>query len=172
LLLGRAIVVEVDPIRNEVIRRIDTGVVDGIAAGAGGVWVIDTLFGRLTEIDPTSGKIVGSRAVPGSPDAITVGGGSVWLLDRGVGTVLEIDAVTLATGDTVRVGSDETDITFGAGAVWLADGAGNSLTRIDPVTHLARIFSVGSPVLRVAVDTDSGAVWGLIGQSATTTHLG
>ncbi|MDP9301788.1 MAG: protein kinase [Actinomycetota bacterium] len=164
--LGIDSIVEVDPIRNEVIRRIDTGAVDGIAAGAGGVWVIDTLSGRLTEIDPTSGKIVGSIDVSGSPDAITVGGGSVWLLDQGVGTVLEIDAATLIPGDTIRLGSDETDITFGAGAVWLADGTGNSLTRIDPVTHEPRIFSVGSPVLRVAVDTDSGDVWGLIAKPA------
>jgi streptogramin lyase/predicted Ser/Thr protein kinase len=159
-------VVEVDPIRNQVIRRIDTGTVDALAAGAGGVWVIDSLAGRLTEFDPTDGAIVGSLAVPISPDAITIGGGSVWLLDRGVGTVLEIDAETLAIRDTVRVGSDETDITFGAGAVWLADGTGNSLTRIDPVTHEPRIFSIGSPVLRVAVDPDSGSVWGLIAEPA------
>jgi virginiamycin B lyase len=163
--LGNGII-KVNPIRNEVIRRIDTGVVDGIAAGAGGVWVIDTLFGQLTKIDPASSKIVGSLEVPGSPDAITVGDGSVWLLDRDVGTVLEIDAATLTPGDTVRVGSDEIDITFGAGAVWLADGTGNSLTRIDPVTHEPRIFSIGSPVLRVAVDVDTGDVWGLIAEPA------
>jgi hypothetical protein len=159
-------VVKVDPSRNEVIRRIDTGNVDGIAAGDDGVWVIDGLTGQLTQIDPASGKIVGSIDVPGSPDAITVGGGSVWLLDRDVGTVLEIDAATLTPGDTVRVGSDETDITFGAGAVWLADGTGNSLTRIDPVTHEPRISSIGSEVLSVAVDPDSGDVWALIARPA------
>ncbi len=159
-------IVKVDPIRNEVIRRIKTGNVDGIAAGAGGVWVIDTLSGRLSEIDPASGKIVGSTDVSGSPDAITAGGGSVWLLDREVGTVLEIDAATLTPGDTIRVGSDETDITFGAGAVWLADGTGNSLTRIDPLTQVPRVFSIGSPVLRVAVDTDTGDVWAIIARPA------
>lgn len=159
-------VLKVDPIRNEVIRRIDTGNVDGIAAAGDRVWVIDQLAGRLTEIDVTNGKVVGSIDVPGSPNAITVGGGTVWLLDRGVGTVLEVDSETLATGDSVRVGSDETDITFGAGAVWLADGTGNSLTRIDAVTHVPRTFSIGSPVLRVAVDPDSGDVWGLIAKSA------
>jgi hypothetical protein len=157
-------VLEVDPIRNAVVRRIDAGSVDGIAADDDRVWVIDQLAGRLTEIDAASGKVVGSIDVPGSPDAITVGGGSVWLLDRGVGTVLEVDAETLATGDSIRVGSDETDITFGAGAVWLADGTGNSLTRIDAVTHVPMTFSIGSPVLRVAVDPDSGDVWGLIAQ--------
>jgi streptogramin lyase len=158
-------VVEVDPIRGQVIQRFDAGSVDALAAGAGGVWVIDTLAGRLTEFDPTDGSIVGSLAVPGSPDAITIGDGSVWLLDRGLGTVLEIDGEGLAIRDTVRVGSDETDITFGAGAVWLADGSGNSLTRIDPVTHVPRVFAIGSPVLHVAVDPDSGDVWGLIARS-------
>jgi serine/threonine protein kinase len=69
-------------------------------------------------------------------------------------------------------GSDETDITFGAGAVWLADGTGNSLTRIDPVTHEPRIFSIGSPVLRIAVDPDSGSVWGLVAQPQKGIHLG
>ncbi|MDP9299762.1 MAG: hypothetical protein M3P43_02530, partial [Actinomycetota bacterium] len=104
-------IVEVDPFRGEVIRRIDTGPVDAVAAGAGGVWVIDALTGRLSEVDPTNGKIVGSVDVSGNPDAVTVGGGSVWLLDRGVGTVLEIDAATLTQVDTIRVGGDETDLT-------------------------------------------------------------
>jgi streptogramin lyase len=155
-------IVEVDPFRGEVIRRIDTGPVDAIAAGAGGVWVIDALTGRLTEVDPTTGKIVGSLDLPGNPGAITAGGGSVWLLDRDVGAVLQIDPATLTQVDTIRVGSDETDLAFGAGAVWLADGTGNSLTRIDAVTHEPKIFAVGSPVLRVAVDAESGDVWGLI----------
>ena len=120
----------------------------------------------LDVYDPTTGQIVGSVQLAGSPDALAVGGGAVWVLDSDVGTVQEVDAETLAPGDTARVGSDETDITFGAGAVWLADGTGNSLTRIDPVTHEPKIFSIGSPVLRVAVDPDSGGVWGLIAQPA------
>jgi len=157
-------VLQVDPISNQVVRRINTGSADGIAADDRRVWVIDQLAGRLTEIDAASGTIVRSIDVPGRQDAITVGGGSVWLLDRVVGTVLQVDAETLATGDSVRVGSDETDITFGAGAVWLADGTGNSLTRIDAVTHVPTTFSIGSPVVRVAVDPDSGDVWGLIAQ--------
>jgi hypothetical protein len=165
-------VIGVDPTRNEVIHRIDVGNVDGIAAGEGGVWVIDALNGRLTEIDETSGKIVGSIDVPGSPNAITVGGGSVWLLDRDVGTVLEVDAATLTPGDPIRIGSDESDLTFGAGAVWLADGTGNSITSIDPLTHEPRVFPIGGPVLRVAVDPDSEGVWGLIGQPETTSPLG
>lgn len=159
-------VLEVDPIRNQVTRRIDIGSADDIAAGAGGVWVIDTLGGQLIKIDPASGKVSGSVDVPGGPDAVAVGGGAVWVLDRDVGTVLEIDAVTLAEGDTIRVGSDETDLTFGAGAVWLADGTADSLTRIDPVTHEPRVYPIDSPVLRVAVDEDSGDVWGLIAQPA------
>lgn len=158
--------IQVDPVRNRVERRIELGNIDGIAAGEGGVFVIDGLSGGLTKIDPASGKVIGSVQLAGSPDALALGGGAVWVLDSDVGTVQEVDAETLAPGDTVRVGSDETDITFGAGAVWLADGTGNSLTRIDPVTHEPKIFSIGSPVLRVAVDPDSGGVWGLIAQPA------
>jgi serine/threonine-protein kinase len=156
--------IQVDPVRNRVKRRIELGNIDGIAAGEGGVFVIDGLSGTLTKIDPASGKVIGSVDLAGSPDALAVGGGEVWVLDSDVGTVQEVDAETLAPGDTVRVGSDETDITFGAGAVWLADGTGNSFTRIDPVTHEPKIFSIGSPVLRVAVDPDSGSVWGLVAQ--------
>jgi len=158
--------IEVDPVRNRVKSRIELGNIDGVAAGEGGVFVIDGLSGTLTKIDPSSGKVIASIQLAGSPDVLAVGGGEVWVLDSDVGTVQEVDAETLAPGDTVRVGSDETDITFGAGAVWLADGTGNSLTRIDPVTHEPKIFAIGSPVLRVAVDPDSGSVWGLIAQPA------
>ena len=158
--------IEVDPVRNRVKRRIELGNIDGVAAGEGGVFVIDGLSGAVTKIDAGSGKVIGSVQLAGSPDSLAIGGGEVWVLDSDVGTVQEVDAETLAPGDTVRVGSDETDITFGAGAVWLADGTGNSITSIDPVTHEPRIFSIGSPVLRVAVDPDSGSVWGLIAQPA------
>jgi hypothetical protein len=57
------------------------------------------------------------------------------------------------------------DEAFGVGALWLADGTNDSITRIDPLPpHEVKIFSVGNPVLRVGVDPDSRAVWGLIGQ--------
>ena len=102
-------VYEVDPIRHAVSRRIDAGNVDAIAAGEGGVWVVDGLTGRLTEIDPASGKILGSVAVSGRPSAITVGGGSVWLLDRDVGTVLEIDAATPTPRHLIQKLREQTD---------------------------------------------------------------
>lgn len=159
-------VLQVDPLRGKVVRRIQTGATNGIAAGEDAVWTIDDLTGRITKIDAARGSVDGSAVMPGSLDAVVVGGGSVWVLDAHAGTVSVIDPETLSVTDTVRVGSDEEGIAFGNGAVWLADGTEDSVTRIDSVTHETSFFPVGNPVLRVAVDPDSGSIWGLVARPA------
>ena len=96
---------------------------------------------------------------------MVAGGGSVWVLDRAVGIVSVVDPQTLTVDATVRVGDEEQNLVFGAGAVWLADGPATTLSRIDPVTRELTTYPMAGPVVDVAVDQDTGALWVLISDS-------
>jgi serine/threonine-protein kinase len=157
---------QIDPATNEIVH--ETTPVPGstgIAVGEGAVWVIDKLTGSLTAIDPRTGAARASADLPGNLDDVVAGGGSVWVLDRAVGTVSVVDPQTLTVDATVRVGDDEQNLVFGAGAVWLADGPATSMSRIDPVTRELTTYPMAGPVVDVAVDQDTGALWVLVANS-------
>jgi virginiamycin B lyase len=158
---------QIDPATNEIVH--ETTPVPGstgIAVGEGAVWVIDKLTGSLTAIDPGSGAARASADLPGNLDDVVAGGGSVWVLDRAVGTVSVVDPQTLTVDATVRVGDGEQNLVFGAGAVWLADGGANTISRIDPVTHELTTYPMAGPVVDVAVDQDTGALWVLLADTS------
>jgi len=156
------LLVQVDPVRGRVVRRIDVPGVTGLAVGEGSVWVIDDLSGQLLRFDPATGGQRGSASLPGNLDDVTAGGGGVWILDKGAGTVLLVDPTTLEVTDTIRVGRDERDVEYGGDAVWLADGEDASLTRIDPLTLQVAVFPVGGPARLVAVGSAPEDVWALV----------
>jgi serine/threonine-protein kinase len=157
------VVYELDPNDARIRHRIRIPNLGGVAAGEGSVWALDDIEGLLMKIDPATGKVARSVEIPGNLDSVAVGGGVVWVVDEHAGTVLVVDPNSLSILGTVRVGTGVQDVQFGAGALWLADGTDDSVTRIDPVTRSATTFRIGSPVVRVAVDPDTGAVWALIG---------
>jgi len=159
---GPSVLVEVDPVRGRVVRRIDVAGVTGLAVGEGSVWVIDDLSGQLLRFDPATGGQTGSASIPGNLDDVTAGGGAVWILDKGAGTVVLVDPMTLEVTDTIRVGSDERDMEFGGDELWLADGDDSSLTSVDPLTLQASTLPVGGTARLVAVGPAPEDVWALI----------
>ena len=50
-----------------------------LAAGAGAIWVVESLDGTVAGIDPSTGDVVARERVGGNPQGIAVGGGSVWV---------------------------------------------------------------------------------------------
>ena len=138
----------------------------GIAVGEGAVWVIDKLTGSLTEIDPRTGAAQASADLPGNLDDVVAGGGSVWVLDRAVGTVSVVDPQTLTVDATVRVGEEEeADTVFGAASCSKPTALRTTMSRIDPVTRELTTYPMAGPVVDVAVDQDTGALWVLISDS-------
>ena len=72
-------VVEVDPARNRVVRRIVVGHdPDAVTVGAGAVWVANGLNGTVSRIDPRTGRVATLRIGP-CPRNIAVGEGAVWV---------------------------------------------------------------------------------------------
>jgi YVTN family beta-propeller protein len=72
---------KIDPATNQVTRTIPVGDgPQGIAVGAGSVWVANGLDGTVSRVDPVSGEAVATIEVGGRPDELAVGEGGVWVL--------------------------------------------------------------------------------------------
>jgi DNA-binding SARP family transcriptional activator/DNA-binding beta-propeller fold protein YncE len=140
--------------RTGAVRRFTLGpAIDGIAVGAGSVWVTQGgSQARLLRVDPHKGRVTARiplSTVQGAgapyPIGVTFGSGAVWVLNGNTGTVSRIDATLDAVTATVpRISMDPIRIVAGDGAVWIADGENGSLDRIDPATaEVTRTILVG-----------------------------
>jgi streptogramin lyase len=141
----------------------------GLAAGEGGVWVVQQLPGRyaVAHLDPSTGKVVarvdlGEAAVPRD---IVVGERAVWVLSSGPGLVdALISQVNPATDQLLRqstVGREFTDdpagMSIGEGAMWIVLKNG-VVARLDPNT--ARVLAQKDPISSAAaIAAGEGFVW-------------
>jgi DNA-binding SARP family transcriptional activator/DNA-binding beta-propeller fold protein YncE len=50
-----------------------------LAAGAGSIWVVESLDGTVASLNPLMGAVVARKRVGGNPQGVAVGGGSVWV---------------------------------------------------------------------------------------------
>ena len=89
-----------------------------VAAGDGGVWVVD---GRqsLVRIDPATNRISAQIGVGHRPVAVAVGANSVWVVNELDGTVSRIDPRRNAVMRTMSVGARPIDVAVGLGSVWV-----------------------------------------------------
>ena len=63
-----------------VVQRIATGRgTDGVAVGAGSVWVVSGIDGQVARIDPASGRISQHIDVGSGLREVAVGPGGVWV---------------------------------------------------------------------------------------------
>lgn len=75
--------VPLDPDGNRLLDGIRVGRgASGLASGAGGVWVANTLDGTLSRVDPRARQVVATIDVGGAPRAVEVGAGSVWVTEH------------------------------------------------------------------------------------------
>ena len=140
----------------------------GVAADAGGVWVVccwaGALRGQLTRIDPASGRVVQAIRLPGHPQAVGIGPSGVWV--RGAeGSVWRVDPLSNRVVATIPLPSSNAgtgqpggDIAVTEDAVWVSDPASATVWRIDPQHNQVdgtRWEADGSD-LAVAAD---GVVW-------------
>lgn len=113
--------------RQPVVKRIDVGGrPDTIAAGAGYVWVADSLAGTLRRIHPQSERPVRVEAA-GFPTDISAGEGGAWLAlpDRGA-----VQRVTVeGPGAPIEVRGFPFQVAAGEGAAWAMSQ--KSVERVD-----------------------------------------
>jgi len=156
-----------------------------LAQGFGHVWVavhevargvtVDVRQ-RLVEIDPGSGRVVGTANIGPALNGIGVGEGSVWVSSYTEGTISKIDPHSLKT-KTFRVGELQPSVagagTFfepggpatvatGFGSVWVSDVKLGIVYRIDPATNKTQTrIHVGEPGSSYGSDilAADGSMW-------------
>jgi streptogramin lyase len=150
-----------------------------IAAGAGALWVTDTIDNAVLRTEETSARPVGEPIEVGSSlrYPIVVGEGAVWTLradvDADVTEVVPVDPKTNRAGEGIRIDeytSTET-LAVGEGAVWSASEGDERLVRIDART---RKLDPRSPRLADGVGdvaVGDGVIWVLDADGQTVTRF-
>jgi DNA-binding beta-propeller fold protein YncE len=121
-------VAAIDPRSGHVMRRIPVGRQPTlIAAGFGGVWVLNKGSGTVTHIDAHKARVVSTLRPDAAANALTLGAGGVWFAghDRvNASTPLEaalLERINPATGQVDRhfaTSTGATVVAAGRGAVW------------------------------------------------------
>ena len=114
-----------------------------LAAGEGGVWVVDDVSRMVFRVDPATNRVKARIGLGFDPGGIAAGGGSVWVTNPSGGEVVRIDPSRNEIVGSTRVGRDPVAIAFGDRAVWVGNYEDASVSRIDPRN--------GAEVARVAV---------------------
>jgi YVTN family beta-propeller protein len=135
---------------------------DGMAVGAGGVWIAGDVFGRsVWRVDPAQQRLVERIDLAFIPKGIAAGEGAVWVTSLLDDTVARIDPATGRVTATIRVGRGADAVAIGLGAVWVANDVDATISRIDPrrAVVVATIPLTGPPV---GVAVAGGRVWAVV----------
>ncbi len=142
------------------------GVREGIALGAGSLWLACDLKPSAVRI-PLGGRTAlpvapANEALESHYSAIAFGRGIAWIADRSQNGVIAVDASTnRPVPAEIGVGTDPWAIAVGFGSVWVANRGAGTVSRIDGggPGEPARVRTI--PVGRRPVDlaAGEGAVW-------------
>jgi peptide/nickel transport system substrate-binding protein len=100
-----------------------------LAAGEGGVWVVNRGDGTLSRIDPETSSVTWTDSVGRDPTAVAVGEGSVWVTGGDEGTVVHVDPDGPRVVEPRKTGSRPAAIAVAGGSVWVAADAPASAHR-------------------------------------------
>jgi YVTN family beta-propeller protein len=110
-------------------------------------------------LDPSSGELSSTIAMPSRPGAITAGNGSLWVTNPDTEMVTRIDEETQTVINTIGVGGAPAGIAAGEGAIWVVESGDRTVSRISPDTNetVGDPIEVGNDPVDVAVS--EAAVW-------------
>jgi YVTN family beta-propeller protein len=143
---------------------------DGIAAGAGSVWVSNGPDGTVSRIEPATYD-VHTIDVGGRPAGLAFGAGSVWVASSEDRAVAQVDPKSARVVQTIQVGNAPRAVAVGFGAVWVANSTDGTVSRIDLERGVeAEVVSVGGTP--VALATSEDAVWVASETSGVVSRIG
>ncbi len=130
---------------------------NGVAYGAGAVWVTDSADDLLLRVN-SAAQVIDRIPVGRGPAGVTVGDGEVWIANELDGTVSEVNADAGTPVATIPVGIGPSMIAFGYGSVWVASETGDFLSRINATTgDVTATIRLGSSPTAIAAGF--GAIW-------------
>ena len=130
---------------------------NGVAYGAGAVWVTDSADNMLLRVDP-AGQVIDRIPVGHGPAGVVVADGEVWVANELDGTVSEVNPGSGTQVAVIPAGIGPAAIASGYGSVWVANVTSDTVSRIDAATgDMVSTISLGSSPAAIAVG--DGAVW-------------
>jgi ABC-type branched-subunit amino acid transport system substrate-binding protein/DNA-binding beta-propeller fold protein YncE len=150
----------IDPRTNRRVARIDDVTAESVAAGAEGVWVVESSSDApgIARIDPLTNSVARRVEIRAeSLTAVAVGAGSVWVADPAGGSVWRVNPVPEPTLRQVPLKLGVRGVEFGAGRVWVTNEVTGTVHAIDPDTNRARFVARLAAPQNVAVG--EGGVW-------------
>ena len=152
----------IDPQANRVVAQTPVGAAPGsIAAGVGGVWVVNTDDHSISNIDPASRRVVRTAGFGDTVDAVAADSRALWTVDSTRGVASRVDPTfndvvdRVPVGDRAGVSSSPNAIAIGDGATWVANNA----------SEVVRIAAGAANVSRIDVGNDPSGI--AIGEGAT-----
>jgi virginiamycin B lyase len=154
-------VTRIDPLTNQVSGTIpvaSSSGLNGVAAGAGAVWVSSGEQGMVYRIDPNTNQVIATIQVEPWSSQIATTQDAVWVTNPNNPILTRIDPGTNEVSAAIRLDCSTRELAADATAVWVACDGVPALLRIDPLTNqiVARI-AVGNHPRGVAIS--SSGVW-------------
>jgi YVTN family beta-propeller protein len=135
----------------------EVGRPDGIASGAGAIWITDSADDMLLRVDP-AGQVIDRIPVGHGPAGVAVADGEVWVANELDGNVSEVNPGSGTQVAVIPAGIGPDAIASGYGSVWVANVTSDTLSRIDAATgDVVSTISLGSSPAGIAAG--DGAVW-------------
>jgi DNA-binding SARP family transcriptional activator len=120
--------------------RIRYDDVQGMARGAGSLWVARAVEGDVVRLDPTTGAVRDSIPVRGEPTALVYTPDGLWVMTSA--GIKRIDPATdEVTASAAVPGSS--DIAYGGGYVWVSNEVEGTVTKIDGSGQIVHTYETG-----------------------------
>jgi len=143
----------------DAIRTTTSSPIDGLATGAGAVWVAHADEGTVGRVNARTRNPTALRRLGGAPTAIAATATAIWVADPERDVVLRLDPRTgKAVGAPVPVPGDPVALAADSRQVWVARRADNAVTALDARTGRP-VNEVGSAQQPVGVALTDDAVW-------------
>jgi YVTN family beta-propeller protein len=142
---------------------------NGIAAGAGAIWVTNADSHTVSRIDPATNTQRQTIDVGSEPEGIAFGRDAVWVANGLDGTVSRIDPATNRVADAIPVGNGPTGVTVGFGSVWVTNANDGTVSRVNPDSGAITKLAVGAGASGIAIG--AGAVWVANEQAGTVSRI-
>jgi streptogramin lyase len=117
---------------------------DGVAAGSGALWVINTTAGTVTRVSTRSSRPHVGRPLhvgDGTSD-VAVAFGSVWVTNSGSGTLVRLDPSSGRVLSTTSLRGAADAVAVGEGAVWALSPGRGRIVRVDPASRATDAIAV------------------------------
>jgi DNA-binding SARP family transcriptional activator/DNA-binding beta-propeller fold protein YncE len=168
-LSGGRRLIRVDPETGEVVKKAEVPLqVDGVAVGAGAVWIVSGPSSAVLRIDPDTATVTDRIAIVTRPDVLSphpsgvaADANFVWVLNGNTATVTKIDPELRGIVATLPLGRGRgsATLTAGEGAVWVSNRDDGTVTRIDAETNAVTSIPVTIHDRPTDVAVAGGLVW-------------